>query len=110
MLIADIVHSLVNKDHVALANCFADRCRLFDYCPMYLDRENFHIYGRCAVEMFYHNQFVLRGLAAYDPVIEDERTANLYISYGGTIIHVRATIEKYSPVDGRVMELMITPA
>ena len=110
MLIADVVNALVKKDHVALSECLTDKCRMFDYCPMYIEKENFHIYGSCAVEMFYHNQFVLRGLEAYDPVIDDERTANLYISYGGTIIHAKVMIEKYSPVDGKIMELMIRPA
>lgn len=110
MLIAEVANSLVNKDYVGLAQCFTDKCRLFDYCPSYIGKENFHLYGARAVEMFYHNQFVLKGLQAYDPVMEDERTTNLYLSYGGTIIHAKAVIEKYSPTDGKIMELMITPA
>lgn len=110
MIIADFVRAIEHKDHKAMAACFAEECRLFDYCPLRVRNENYYIYGQRAVEMFYHNKFVLGGLAFLDPRIVDERTVNLYISYGGQINHALATIESYDPHSGLIRELVIRPA
>ena len=109
MMIADFSRAMENKDHKALSDCFAEQCRLFDYCPAGVGKENFYIYGKRAVDMFYHNKFILRGLKIYDPVIVDERTVNFYCNYGG-IIHAVATIEAYDPKTGLIKELVIRPA
>jgi hypothetical protein len=110
MIIADYAHAMENKDYVALSNCFADYCRLFDYCPGGMGRENFYIYGRKAVDMFYHNKFILGGLSVMDPVIVDERTVNFYVNYGGAIVHALASIEAYDPKSGLIKEMVIRPA
>lgn len=110
MVIADYRNAMEKKDYVALSNCFSDQCRLFDYCPAGIGRENFYIYGRKAVDMFYHNQFVLGGLTILDPVIVDERTVNFYSNYGGVVIHAVASIESYDPQSGLIKELVIRPA
>lgn len=110
MVIADYAHAMEKKDYIALSNCFAAQCRLFDYCPAGIGRENFYIYGRKAVDMFYHNQFVLGGLTVLDPVIVDERTVNYYCSYGGVVIHAVASIEAYDSKSGLIREMVIRPA
>lgn len=110
MMIADFSRAMENKDYKALSECFAEQCRLFDYCPAGTGEENFYIYGKRAVDMFYHNKFVLGGLSVKDPVIVDERTVNYYCIYGGVIIHAVATIESYDPKTGLIKELVIRPA
>lgn len=110
MLIADFSRAMENKDYVALSNCFAARCFLFDHCPSAAGKENYHIYGSKAIEMFYHNKFVLGGLSVSDPVIVNERTVNYFCSYGGVIIHVQATIELYDQKTGLIKEMIIRPA
>ena len=110
MILADFASAMERKDYVGMAKCFAVNSRLFDYCPGGLGKENFHIYGSLAIEMFYHNQFILGGLSVYDALIDSERTTNFYISYGGTIIHATATIEAYDPKSGLIREMVIRPA
>lgn len=110
MVIADYAKAMENKDYTALSECFADHCRLFDYCPAGIGQDNFYIYGKRAVDMFYHNQFILGGLSVADPVIVDERTVNLYINYGGIIHHAVASIEAYDPKSGLISEMVIRPA
>lgn len=115
MIIEDFVGALAAKDHQALAACFTEQCRLFDYCPSLVKRENAFIYGRCAVDMYYHNAFVLGGYSISDPRVIDERTANFYANYQGTLIHAIAQIENCS--DGAcsldnslIREIVIRPA
>ena len=110
MMIADFSRAMLGKDYVALSQCFAEQCRLFDYCPAGAGEENFYIYGKRAVDMFYHNQFVLGGLSIQDPLIVDERTLNYYCNYGGAVMHVVASIEAYDPRSGLIKEMVIRPA
>ncbi len=110
MLISDFANAMVKRDYIGLSKCFADESRCFDYCPGYAGKENYHVYGRRAIEMFYHNKFIIQNLYAMDPVIQDERNVNLYISYGGIIIHAVATILNYDPQNGLIQELVIRPA
>ena len=110
MVIADYTNAAESKDYVALSNCFSDHCRLFDYCPAGIGQENFYIYGRKAVDMFYHNKFVLGGLTVMDPVIVDERTVNFYANYGGMVLHAVASIESYDSKTGLIKEMVIRTA
>ena len=110
MLIADFTRAMENKDYVALSNCFSPECFLMDHGPSCAGKENYHIYGNKAIEMFYHNKFILGGLQVMDPVIQSERTVNYFCSYGGVIIHVQATIELYDQKTGLIKEMIIRPA
>lgn len=110
MMIADFARAMESRDFVALSNCFATNCRMFDLCPSTVGRENGYIHGKHAIEMFYHNRFVLRGFHIIDPQIMDERSVNFYGVYGGSIIHALATIEAYDPKTGLIKEMIIRPA
>ncbi len=110
MIIADFVRAMENQDHRALSRCFSDACRLIDYCPSSIGKENSFIYGPRAVDMFYHNRFVLDRLAIHDPFIVDERTVNYYANYGGPLVHVVANIDAYDPQTGLIKEMVIRPA
>ena len=110
MMIEAFVTATERKDYRALALCFADKCRLFDYCPATVGKDNSYLYGRRAVDMFYHNKFILGGHTIHDPVIVDERTVNFYTNYGGAIVHVLATVESYDPETNLISEMVIRPA
>ena len=93
MVINDFVSAMQSKDHEALAACFAEECRLFDYCPSVVKRQNSFLFGRNAIEMYYHNKFMFGGFGMLDPRVVNERTVNFYADYNGTIIHALAQIE-----------------
>ena len=83
MMIKQFIDAMFQKDYSALSQCFCEQSRLFDYCPAALGLSNYYVYGSRAIDMFYHNKFVLGGYAIYDPEIVDERTVNFYASYAG---------------------------
>ena len=100
MVINDFVSAMQSKDHEALAACFAEECRLFDYCPSVVKR---------------HNKFMFGGFGMLDPRVVNERTVNFYADYNGTIIHALAQIENCtdgscSLDDSLIRELVIRPA
>ena len=110
MIIADFKKAIETKDYKALSECFADRCRLFDYTPAGVGQNNFYIFGKAAVDMFYHNKFILGGLSFKDPRIISERSVDFYGTYGGVIIHAVATIEGFDSESGLISEMVIRPA
>lgn len=75
-MIEKYIEAMLNGDYKALAACFAPHCRYFDYCPIGTNRDNYHVYGREAIEMFFHHKFTFRILSITDPVIESETSAN----------------------------------
>lgn len=110
MMIQSYVSAMKKKDYDALAQCFSDKCSLFDYCPAVVGKDNAFLYGKRAVDMYYHNKFILGGQSIHDPMIVDDRTVNLYMSYAGAIVHCKATIESYDPSSGLIKEMVIRPA
>ena len=115
MVINDFVSAMQSKDHEALAACFAEECRLFDYFPSVVKRQNSFLFGRNAIEMYYHNKFMFGGFGMLDPRVVNERTVNFYADYNGTIIHALAQIENCtdgscSLDDSLIRELVIRPA
>ena len=110
MIIADYKKAMEEKNYKALSECFSDHCRLFDYCPSGAGQENFFIYGKQAIDMFYHNKFILGGLTIMDPLIINERTVDFYENISGVIIHAVASIESYDMYSGLINEMVIRPA
>lgn len=115
MVINDFVAAMQTKDHKALAACFTEECRLVDYCPSLVKRENAFLYGRNAIEMFFHNKFMFGGFGMLDARITNEHTVNFYANYNGTMIHALAQIENCndgvcSLDNSLIQELVIRPA
>ena len=76
MVINDFVTAMQGKDHKGLAACFTEDCRLVDYCPSMVKRQNTFLYGRNAIEMSFHNKFMFGGFTMRDPRIVNERTVS----------------------------------
>ncbi len=106
-MINQYIDAMVAQDHMALATCFSERCRLFDYCPGENNMQNFHVCGRTAVEMFFLNKFFFNIIRVSDPVITDENTADYFVAYGDQYRHVQAKIEAME--DGKIAVLTVRP-
>lgn len=99
------IDAMLAGDWVALADCFEPRCTYFDFCPIGTNMQNYHVYGKEAVEMFFNNKFFFKTVVIYDPVIESDTKANYLVAYAGQNLHVQATIDKIS--DNGLIEIMV---
>ena len=108
-MIKDVIDAMMAKDYKAMADCFASKCRYFDYCPHGIDMENYHLYGRSSIEMFFHNKFVFHVINVFDYFIKDDYTANYMVSYGGTYMCVEAHIETVDE-EGKILEMTVRMA
>ena len=108
-IIEQYVDAMVEGDWVALAACFEDKCRFFDFCPIGYDQSNYNLYGRPAVEMFYYNKFFFKYVQISDPVIQDDTTVDYLVAYTRQNMHVQAKIEALGE-NGLIQEMVIRPA
>ena len=112
-MIQKVIDAMQAGDYVALSECFAPNGRLFDYCPVSKGSSvrsyhvcNFFVYGRQAIEMFFHNKFYFHTISISDPVINDDLSADYFVSYGGEYVYARAQIESLSE-DGLIQDLVV---
>jgi hypothetical protein len=82
-LIDRAVTALKNQDYSAFAACFSEDGKYYDYCPSSNGGDNWFVYGREAIEMFFRNRFVHDHLIVSDPVPESERRASFFGAYDG---------------------------
>ena len=113
MVINDFVSAMQSKDHEALAACFAEECRLFDYCPSVVKRQNSFSVRPQRHRDVLPQQVHVRSFGMLDPRVVNERTVNFYADYNGTIIHALAQIENCtdgscSLDDSLIRELVIS--
>lgn len=108
-MINKVITALIEKDYQGLAECFARDCRYSDYCPSLNGKENYFLYGREAVEMFFRNRFVHNHFEAASPVIESEQSATFFGSYDAPFVYARIRIEALAD-DGSIEKIVISPA
>jgi ketosteroid isomerase-like protein len=108
-MIEKVMNALTEKDAGALAECFSEDCRYFDYCPSSNGEQNYFIYGRACIEMFFQNRFTFDYFEAGDPVIEDGNTASYFGAYCGPYVYARLRIEEYDDA-GLIRKVVVHPA
>jgi hypothetical protein len=108
-MIEKALKALAEKDYKALAACFTEDCKYFDYCPSCNGKDNYFVYGSACVEMFFRNRFTFDQLIVSDPVIEDDKTASFFGAYDGPYIFARFRIEEIDPA-GLIKKAVVHPA
>jgi hypothetical protein len=108
-MIHKVMKALAEKNGLALAACFSEDCRYFDYCPSCNGEQNYFIYGSDCIEMFFRNRFTYDYLEVGDPVIEDDNTASYFGAYCGPYVFARLRIEEYDET-GLIKKVVVHPA
>lgn len=108
-MVKKVMKALSEKDYVGLSECFADECKYIDYCPALNGNENYYVYGKEAVEMFFRNRFVHNHFEIASPRIEDGVTATFFGYYDAPFVYSRLLIEK-TDENGKIMKLVVSPA
>ena len=108
-----MIHKLINamykKDYYGMAECFAQDCRYHDYCPSLNGMENYFVYGREAIEMFFRNRFIHNHFDIASPRIKNEREATFFGSYDGPFVFARLIVEEIDE-NGLITKVVISAA
>lgn len=107
-MINKIAEALQNGDFMALAGCFAEDGKYFDYCPATVGKRNIIAYGRDGVEMLLRNRFAFKTFSVFDPVVTEDGGLDFYGYYEGIYVHAKLEIE--TAPDGLVRRLAVHPA
>lgn len=108
-MIKQAMDALVKADFKAFSACFSEDGRYFDYCPALHGKDNYFVYGRDCVEMFFRNRFTFGLLTVAQPVIEDENTASFFGAYDAPFVFARFDIEEYDAC-GLIKKAVVHPA
>jgi hypothetical protein len=101
--------ALESRDYKALAACFSEDGKYFDYCPSCNGKDNYFVYGSAAIEMFFRNRFTFDLLTISDPVAESDRTASFFGAYEGPYLFARFEIEELD-AHGLIKKAVVHPA
>ena len=108
-MVKKALKALSDKDYKALASCFSEDCKYFDYCPSCNGKDSYFVYGSASVEMFFRNRFTFDSLTVSDPVIENDKTASFFGAYEGPYIFARFRIEELDDA-GLIKKAVVSPA
>lgn len=105
-MIDKVLNALETKDYRALAQCFSDNGKLFDYGPSCNGLDNYFCYGKDHIEMFYRNRFVHDHVRIGQARKESETRGSYFASYDGPYVYVRFEIEGVDS-DGKILKAII---
>jgi hypothetical protein len=108
-MIQKALDALAAMDSVALAACFSEDCKYFDYCPSVNGKENYFIYGSDCIEMFFRNRFAHEHLVVSEPRAEDANTGSYFGAYSGPYVFARIQIEEFDE-NGLIKKAVVHPA
>ena len=102
------IDALQKCDNRALAEIFAPDGTLRDYCPNSAGRQEHHVYGREAIDMFFKNKFTFRQYLISDAEIVNDNQAEFVACIGGYYVRAIATIRRVDE-NGLISRLTVRP-
>ncbi len=102
------VEALQKCDHKGLADIFAQDGTLRDYCPNATGRQEYHVYGREAIDMFFKNKFTFRQYLISEAEIVNDEQAEFIASIGGYYVMCIATVRRVDE-NGLITRLTVRP-
>lgn len=102
------IEALQRCDNKALAEVFAPDGTLRDYCPNSTGRQEYHVYGREAIDMFFKNKFSFRQYQISEAEIVNDEQAEFIASIGGYYVMAIATVRRVDE-NGLITRLTVRP-
>ncbi|MGN0515087.1 MAG: nuclear transport factor 2 family protein [Lachnospiraceae bacterium] len=102
------IDALKRCDNKGLADIFAEDGSLRDYCPNSTGRQEYHIYGREAIDMFFKNKFSFRQYQIFDAEVVNDWQAEFVASIGGYYVMAIATVRRVDE-NGLITRLTVRP-
>lgn len=102
------IEALKKCDNKELALCFADDGTLRDYCPNGTGHQEYHVYGREAIDMFFKNKFTFRQYLISEAEIVNDEQAEFIACIGGYYVMAIATVRRVDE-NGLITRLTVRP-
>lgn len=102
------VQAMENKDYEAMANLFTKDGKLCDYCTTSSIEQEYHIYGREAINMFFRNKFGFRKYCISEVEVVNDKQAEFIANFAGYNIMAIATVLEVDE-NGAIERLTVRP-
>ena len=96
------VEAMENKDFAGLAELFTPDGILCDYCTTSASQQEYHIYGKEAINMFFRRYSIL------DAEVVNDEQAEFIANFGGYNIMAIATVRE-TDENGLIQRLTVRP-
>ena len=100
--------ALETKDFEALAELFTKDGHYCDYCANGTPLNEFHLYGKEAISMFFRNKFLFCQYSISSATVLSGSQAEFIASYGGYHVVVIASLQQLT-ADGHIRRLTVRP-
>lgn len=107
-LIEKYIDALQKCDSHALSELFEQEGTLCDYCPNGANQQEYHIYGKAAIDMFFKNKFIFRQYLISEAEIINDNQAKFIACISGYFVMAIATIRGITE-NGLITKLTIRP-
>ena len=102
------IETMENKDFAGLAELFTKDAILSDYCSTTASQEEYHIYGKEAINMFFRNKFGFRRYSIMEAEVVNDTQAEFIANFGGYNIMAIATVREVDE-NGFIERLTVRP-
>ncbi|MBO5229088.1 MAG: nuclear transport factor 2 family protein [Lachnospiraceae bacterium] len=102
------IEAMNNKDFAGLAELFTPDGILSDYCTNSAAQNEYHIYGREAINMFFRNKFGFRRYSIAEAEIVNDTQAEFIANFAGYNIMAIATVREVND-EGLIEKLTVRP-
>lgn len=107
-MIKKVLAAIEAGDYKGLSGLFAERSNYSDFMPNTINQNNYHIYGKKSIEMFFRHELFFRNMVIANTQLEDEMSANYLAVYHGENLHAQMKIEEVDD-KGRIKRLVVRP-
>ncbi len=101
------IDAALNKDFDGVAQLFTKYGHYNDYTPNGASQQEFHVYGREAISMFFRNKFFFHQYLLSDPKILNDHQVEFVATFGGYSLVALADLE-YAE-DGQIHRMTVRP-
>lgn len=108
LLIEKYIEALENKDFLELGELFTKDGLYIDYTARYTEQQEYHLYGKEAVSMFFRNKFLFCKYSIEDPVVLNPMQAEFIAQFGNYNVMAIAYLQQISE-DGHIRRLTVRP-
>lgn len=107
-MIEQYIEALENRDYEALGRLFTEDGHYCDYCGTGTSQNEYHLYGREAIAMFFRNKFFFYQYSITEPIVLNDRQAEFIASYGGYYVMALVNLQQLS-ANGQIRRLTVRP-
>lgn len=102
------IEAVIRKDYQGLGELFTFDGHYCDYCGGGTGQQEYHLYGKEAINMFFRNKFLFCHYSILEPEILNDRQAEFIAQFDSYSVMALAYLQQLT-ADGHIRRLTVRP-